>query len=90
MPPQAPNAQVPLPPPPPPQAASAVFQPVAIPQPPQPVVFEAVPPQVAPPGPPPEMIDSKIFTKPFTIILLISVLLVFVAGLFFWSYIRTP
>ena len=35
------------------------------------------------------MVDRKIFTRPFVIILLISSLLVLVAGVFFWGYIRT-
>ncbi len=39
---------------------------------------------------PEEMLDRKVFTKPFVIILIVSSILVLIAGLFFWSYIRTP
>ena len=39
---------------------------------------------------PEEMIDRKIFTNPFVILLMISSILILIAGLFFWSYIRTP
>ena len=39
---------------------------------------------------PEEMLDRKVFTKPFVVILIVSSVLVLIAGLFFWSYIRTP
>ena len=86
-----PTAQMPVPPPSPvmPQAPPAAIQPGIMPA----VVPQFHPPptaQMPVPPPPPEMVNSKIFTKPFTIILLASVLLVFIAGLLFWSYIRTP
>ena len=45
-------------------------------------------PNVAPA--PEEMLDRKVFTKPFVVILTVSSILVLIAGLFFWSYIRTP
>ena len=87
-----PAAQMPLPPPAIPQTLPAAIQPGVMPaaQPFQPTPLGGVIPPSPPSAPPPEMVDGKIFTKPFTIILLVSVLLVFVVGLLFWSYIRTP
>ena len=87
-----PAAQMPLPPPAILQTLPAAIQPGVMPaaQPFQPTPLGGVIPPSPPSAPPPEMVDGKIFTKPFTIILLVSVLLVFVVGLLFWSYIRTP
>ena len=103
VPPQAINAQV-LPAAPvqmvaPPQAASMPMPSAAVPPntmgnmavaPAMGGMLTPQPAQVNVAPAPKEMLDRKVFTKPFVVILIVLSVLVLIAGLFFWSYIRTP